>query len=71
MPSSARGSAYVKENDVKLGLSVISRVMHTGVVNGLRCRFCMAFGRKDKVGMKRKGVTAAAQLSWSVPFRPI
>ena len=69
MPSSARGSSYVKENDVKFGLSVTSRVMHTGVVNGLRCRFCVAFGREERVGSKRKGFCPTSQQSWVFPFR--
>jgi hypothetical protein len=67
MPSSDRASSYVKENDIKFGVSVTSRVIHTGVVNGLRCRFCVAFGRELKVGTMRK-VCASGQ-SCTVPFR--
>lgn len=69
MPSSARSSSYVKENDIKFGISVASRVMHTGVVNGLRCRFCVAFGREAKVGSKRKASSPGSGQSWTVPFR--
>ncbi|KAI2505242.1 hypothetical protein MHU86_9144 [Fragilaria crotonensis] len=65
--ASARSSGYVKENDFKFGVSVASRVIHTGVVNGLRCRFCIAFGREDKVGAKRK--TTSLGQSWLAPFR--
>lgn len=70
MKSSARSrcSAYVKENDVKFGVMVASRILHTGVVNGLRCRFCIAFGREERVGSKRKTTQASGQ-AWTVPFR--
>ncbi len=64
-----RASSYVKENDLKFGVSVSSRVMHTGTVHGLRCRFCVSFGRElNKVGTKRKTSQVSAQ-TWSVPFR--
>ena len=66
-PGAPRHSAYVKENDVKYGLSVASRVMHSGAVNGLRCRFCVAFGREEKVGTKRK--QGSSQMTWVYPFR--
>ena len=66
-PGAPRHSSYVKENDVKFGLSVASRVMNSGVVNGLRCRFCVAFGREEKVGTKQK--QGSSQMTWVYPFR--
>jgi hypothetical protein len=69
MPSSyTRSSSYVKENDIKFGVSVSSRVIHTGAVHGLRCRFCIAFGREEKVGSKRKSNQGSGQ-TWTIPFR--
>jgi hypothetical protein len=65
---SARVSSYVKENDVKYGVSVTSRVLQSGNVNVLQCRFCVAFGREERVGSKRKSSHASGQ-SWTVPFR--
>jgi hypothetical protein len=63
-----RSCAYIKENDIKLGLSIAShKLHHTGVINGLRCRFCIAFGRKERVGAKRK--PPAVGQSWVAPFR--
>ncbi len=60
--------AYIKENDIKLDLSSIaSRKLHTGVVNGLRCRFCIVFGQEQRVGAKHKP-PAVGQL-WVAPFR--
>ena len=61
-----RSCAYIKENDIKLGLSIASRKLHTGVVNGLRCRFCIVFGRKERVGAKHK--PPAVGQSWVAPF---
>jgi hypothetical protein len=63
----ARSSSYVKENDIKFGVSVASRQLHTGTVNDLRCRFCLAFGREEKSGSKRKA-THLGQ-AWTSPFR--
>ena len=65
--SAPRSSSYVKENDFKFGVRVASRVINTGVVNGLRCRFCIAFGREDKAGSKRK--TTSLGQTWITPFR--
>jgi hypothetical protein len=48
-------------------VSVASRQLHTGAVNGLRCRFCLAFGREEKSGSKRKATTLGQ--SWTAPFR--
>ncbi len=55
----------MKENEFKFRVSVASRVIHTGVVNGLHCQFCIAFGREDKVGAKRK--TTSLGQSWVAP----
>jgi hypothetical protein len=67
MPKNKRSSLHVTGNDAKFGLKVISRDAKTGAVNGLQCRFCISFGREEKVGAKRK-VKGNVQ-AWSAPFR--
>ena len=62
-----RSCAYIKEDDIKLGVSVASRKLHPGVVDGLRCRFCLAFGCEERVDAKRKAPTLGQ--SWVAPFR--
>ena len=52
--TSAHASSYVNKNDIKFGISVAYWVMHTGVVNGLHCRFCVAFGCEAKVGRSER-----------------
>ena len=57
-----RSCAYVKENDIKLGVSPASRKLHSGVlVNELRCCFCLTFFAKRK--------SATLGKSWTAPFR--
>ena len=65
--SPQRCSAYVKGNDARYGLKIANRHASTGVVIGLQCRFCIAFGREEKVGSKRKPATTVQ--GWSAPFR--
>ncbi len=62
-----RSSGYVKDNDVRYGLKVTHRDPKSSKVIGLQCRFCIAFGREEKVGSKRKAVTTVQ--GWSHPFR--
>jgi hypothetical protein len=51
--SSNRVFEYVKDNDVRLGLRVSTRVANGGLqVIGLQCCFYIAFGREEKVGAK-------------------
>ena len=50
-------SAYVKGNDVRYGLEIAHCHPLTGKVIGLQCRFCIVFGREEKVGSKRKPST--------------
>jgi hypothetical protein len=57
--SSNRVSEYVKDNDVRLGLRVSTRAANGGPqVTGLQWRFCIAFGREEKVGAMRQASTA-------------
>ncbi len=63
--SGERSSGYVKDNDVHYGLKVAHRDPKSSKVTGLQCRFCIAFGREEKVGSKRK-VTTTIQ-GWSHP----
>jgi hypothetical protein len=61
-------SEYVKDNDVRLGLRVSTRAANGGPqVSGLQCRFCIAFGRDEKVGAKRQASTVVQ--GWMRPFR--
>ncbi len=57
----------VKDNDVRYGLKVAHRDPKSSKVIGLQCRFCIAFGREEKVGSKRKVATTVQ--GWSHPFR--
>ncbi|CAK9202578.1 unnamed protein product [Sphagnum troendelagicum] len=65
--SRKRSSGYVKDNDVRYGLKVVHRDPKLSKVIGLQCHFCIAFGRKEKVGSKRKAATTVQ--GWSYPFR--
>ena len=62
-----RSSAYVKGNDVRYGLKIAHHHPLTGNVIGLQCRFCIVFGREEKVGSKRKPSTTVQ--GWNAPFR--
>jgi hypothetical protein len=65
--SSNRASKYVKDNDVYLGLRVSTRAVNGGPqVTGLQCRFCIAFGREEKVGAKRHASIVVQ--GWMRPF---
>jgi len=55
--SGDRSSGYVKDNDVRYGLKVAHHDPKSSKVTNLECRGCIAFGRKEKVGSKRKVVT--------------
>jgi hypothetical protein len=66
--SSNRASEYVKDNNVCLGLRVSTRAANGGPrVTRLQCRFCIAFGREEKVGAKRQASIAVQ--GWMRPFR--
>jgi hypothetical protein len=57
---------YVKANDAQYGLKVTSHDPKIAKVFGLQCHFCIAFGREEKVGSKRKPTTTVQ--GWSTPF---
>jgi hypothetical protein len=67
MASNKRSSEYVKANDDRFGLRVSSKAPNCNKVNSLQCRFCIAFGREEKVGAKRKLSTDVQ--GWIRPFR--
>ena len=67
MASNKRSSEYVKANDDRLGLRVSSRLPNCNKVNGMQCRFCIAFGLEEKVGTKSKPSTDVQ--GWICPFR--
>jgi hypothetical protein len=58
---------YVKDNDVHYGLKVAHRDPKSSKVTGLQCRGCIAFGREEKVGSKRKAANPVQGRSH--PFR--
>jgi hypothetical protein len=65
--NSNRASEYVKDNDIRLGLRVSTRATNGGLqVTGLQCRFCIAFGREEKVGAKRQASIVVQ--GWMRPF---
>jgi hypothetical protein len=56
--SSNCASEYVKDNDVRLGLRVSTKVANGGSqVTRLQCCLCIAFGREEKVDAKRQAST--------------
>jgi hypothetical protein len=65
--SEKRLSGYVKDNDVHYGLKVAHHDPKSLKVTGLQCCFCIAFGREEKVGSKRKAATTVQ--GWNHPFR--
>jgi hypothetical protein len=67
MALNKRSSEYVKANDDRFGLRVSSKAPNCNKVNSLQCRFCIAFGREEKVGAKRKLSTDVQ--GWIHPFR--
>ena len=60
-------SGYVKDNDVRYGLKVAHCDPKSSKVTSLQCRFCIAFDREEKVGLRRK--VAITVQGWSHPFR--
>jgi hypothetical protein len=58
--------SYVKDNDHKYGMIVISCNPETLKVIGLQCRFCIAFSQEVKVDSKRKAMTKMQ--GWFAPF---
>ena len=65
--TSSRSSKYVEANDRVYGIVVVGRDSHSGEVDGLQCKFCVSFGREEKVGSKQK--PTANVMSWKSPFR--
>jgi hypothetical protein len=66
MSSNKRSSECVKANDDRFGLQVSSRAPHCNKVNGLQCRFCIAFGCEEKVVAKPK--PSSEVQGWIHPF---
>ncbi len=62
----ACSSSYIKDNDHKYGVIVMSHNPKTSKVIGLQCRFCIAFSREDNVTSKRKATTKVQ--GWFAPF---
>ncbi len=60
-PSTMSGkcsSGYVKDNDGRYGLKVAYHDPKSLKATSLQCRFCIAFGREEKVGSKRKAAVS-------------
>jgi hypothetical protein len=56
-------------HETEFGLKVTSRDASPSAITSVVCRFCVAFGREEKVGQKRK--TIATKKYFKAPFRPV
>ena len=56
-------------HEAEFGVKVTSRDASTLAVTSVVCRFCVAFGREEKVGLKRKNF--ATKKCFKAPFRPV
>ncbi|KAH6582462.1 hypothetical protein BASA60_001909 [Batrachochytrium salamandrivorans] len=52
--SSKKQLRFQSSHELMYGLKITARDKSTGEVSSCACRFCIVFGRKDKVGAKRK-----------------
>jgi hypothetical protein len=52
--SKKKASPFIPEHEIKYGLKVSSRSAADGAVTAVVCRFCVVFGREEKVCQKRK-----------------
>jgi hypothetical protein len=50
----ARSLSYIKDNDCKYGVIIMSHDLKTSKVIGLQCHFYITFSWEEKVGSKRK-----------------
>jgi hypothetical protein len=57
--SKKKGPSCITEHEVKYGLQVSSRSAADGAVKVVACRFCVVFGREEKVGRKRQPTESA------------
>jgi len=55
--SRKRSLGYVKDNDVYYDLKVAYHDPKLLKVTGLQCRFCIAFGWEEQVGLKCRAAT--------------
>jgi hypothetical protein len=63
-----RKQPFRNRHELEYGLMVTSRDTTTSVVSSVACRFCISFGREEKVGQKRKSITTKKY--FTAPFRP-
>ena len=47
---------FCMAHEAEFGVKVTSQDASTSVVTSVVCRFCVAFGREEKVGLKRKSI---------------
>ena len=51
-----RVQTFSMAHEAEFGVKVTSRDASTSVVKSVVCRFCVTFGHKEKVGLKRKRI---------------
>ena len=64
-----RVQPFRMDHEAEFGVKVTSRYASTLAVTSVVCRFCVAFGREEKVGLKRKNF--ATKKCFKAPFRPV
>ena len=57
----------IKENDRVYFIVVVVRESCSGKVDGIQCKFCVSFWRKEKLESNRN--PRLNVMSWKIPFR--
>ena len=53
----SRKQPFKNAHEFEFGLVVATRDPKTSAVSSAACQFCIAFGREQKVGQKRKSIS--------------
>ena len=64
-----RVQPFSMAHEAEFGVKVTSLDASTSAVTSVVCRFCVAFSREEKVGLKRKSI--ATKKYFKAPFRPV
>ena len=56
MGTKRRVQPFKMAHEAEFGVKVTSRDASTSAVTSVVCRFCVAFGREEKVGLKRQSI---------------
>ncbi|KAH9270730.1 hypothetical protein BASA83_007090 [Batrachochytrium salamandrivorans] len=54
---SKKSLKFQTSHEEKFGLKITARDPESGLVSSCVCRFCLMFGREEKVGAKRKATS--------------